>query len=324
MSELAQQTRDDVDPRFAAAESLFFVIGAQKAGTSWLHDFCCNHPEICVPLWKECNYWSIWDNTGVVGDQLRGERRRREKWRSIPYKLRQLGILGAPLTNLEKIVDHLLRAVCHPGPPHKDYADALFHMTHEGTRACGEISPQYARLDAETYRKMFELNPKTRFIFSMRDPVSRYISAMQHGLRGWAANSGYVETDAAVSAIMADIEKPDLWSAVDTEYLDTIERLERYVPRADIHYVFFEDLFEQHAIDRFCDFIGVSRKSADFDKKVNPGGDLGSRLPDSVRVALANRWAHVYRGISEKFGDAVPAKWAESAALITDDRLAYA
>lgn len=49
---------DPVDPRFTAAPCIFFVIGAQKSGTTWLHEYFVRHRDVAVPAWKETNYWN--------------------------------------------------------------------------------------------------------------------------------------------------------------------------------------------------------------------------------------------------------------------------
>mgnify|MGYP001814643827 CR=1 FL=1 len=38
-----------VDPRFDDVGCLFFVIGAQKAGTTWLSRYFLEHPHVSVP-----------------------------------------------------------------------------------------------------------------------------------------------------------------------------------------------------------------------------------------------------------------------------------
>lgn len=37
--------------------ALAYCIGAQKAGTSWLHHQLLQHPQVCFPLGKEPHYW---------------------------------------------------------------------------------------------------------------------------------------------------------------------------------------------------------------------------------------------------------------------------
>jgi len=37
----------------------FLGIGAQKAGTTWLYEMLCQHPEITFPAGKEIHYWNV-------------------------------------------------------------------------------------------------------------------------------------------------------------------------------------------------------------------------------------------------------------------------
>ena len=47
------------DPRLRRPACLFYGIGAQKAGTTWVHDYLSGHPQVKVPaLFKEQQYWN--------------------------------------------------------------------------------------------------------------------------------------------------------------------------------------------------------------------------------------------------------------------------
>lgn len=50
---------DAVDGRFASVDLLFFVFGAQTAGTTWLSHYFKPHPNVSVPEWKEYGYWNM-------------------------------------------------------------------------------------------------------------------------------------------------------------------------------------------------------------------------------------------------------------------------
>lgn len=48
----------------------FLIIGAQKAGTTWLYDVLRRHPDIFLPDTKELSYFSRLDSDGHVLDQF--------------------------------------------------------------------------------------------------------------------------------------------------------------------------------------------------------------------------------------------------------------
>ncbi|MFA5940173.1 MAG: sulfotransferase [Sinimarinibacterium sp.] len=53
----------------------FLCIGAQKAGTSWLHSQLVPHPEVLFPAGKEAHYWD-WVQRGKRPDDIDGYRRK--------------------------------------------------------------------------------------------------------------------------------------------------------------------------------------------------------------------------------------------------------
>ena len=59
----------------------FLGIGAQKAGTSWLYEMLCLHPEISFPRGKEIHFWVLFRERGIhwyeqgfaEGEKIEGE-----------------------------------------------------------------------------------------------------------------------------------------------------------------------------------------------------------------------------------------------------------
>ena len=49
--------REPRDKRELTLSISFFCIGAQKAGTTWLHEVLLQHPSLCLPIEKEVHFW---------------------------------------------------------------------------------------------------------------------------------------------------------------------------------------------------------------------------------------------------------------------------
>ena len=49
--------REPRDKRELTLSVSFFCIGAQKAGTTWLHEMLRQHPSLCLPTEKELHFW---------------------------------------------------------------------------------------------------------------------------------------------------------------------------------------------------------------------------------------------------------------------------
>ena len=108
----------------------FLGIGAQKAGTTWLHRMLKRHPQIGFAQGdagnlKEVHFWDKKQERGL------------------------------------------------------DWYVSLF----QSDRIMGDITPAYAILPARTVRSIYELNPRVRMIYILRNPVERAWSAALMTLR---------------------------------------------------------------------------------------------------------------------------------------------
>ena len=296
--------RKPADPRFSSVPTLFFGIGAQKAGTTWLHRYFRTHPEIATPALKETTYWTYVD----LGRPHGWARKRAERFGAgpglLPTLLRRV---GSPFPSLRP-EEMQLQARMLDAPParHGRYADLLFHG-HRGEPALGEISPNYALLDSSTFAEMAALSEGTRFFYILRDPVARTLSGLRMALdHGWLRD-GAGTLDAAIGAALED---PEGDFAIRSSRYDTaVARLEAVVPRERIHMMFYETLFDQATIDGLTDFLGVGRHPAQTERRVLRGRKTRER-PSAERIAaLRATLAPVYEFAAERFGEAVPPGW---------------
>lgn len=297
-----------VDPRFGDIQTMFFLIGGQKCGTTWLHRYFFEHPEIATPLWKETNYWASVEGLDHSANLRRAYEKTKPTFKKIVSGL--LGKRGAVDRNFERSVKLCHRALQSPGVPHSLYADALFMSETPETLAIGESCPQYSLLSSDTFRQMFTLSPNGRFIYIMRDPVQRVISGIKHTLRAEHGRQG-VKSE-MIEARLSNIAKPNWFHTQMTSYHDNIRRLEAVVPPDRIAYFFFEDLFKQETVGAICDFLGVSHHPANLEKRVNadPRPQIGVSEAAERKVYAA--FEPVYKAITARFGDAVPEAWYQT------------
>ena len=203
------------------------------------------------------------------------------------------------------------RASRNPGPSHTAYADALFQEYQPAVTAVGEICPSYAGLSTRTLSDMHALNENTRFIFFMRDPAKRLISWLKHSLRKQTGPDG-LEYTVLAERVKKAVAERNSGPHQATRYMTTISTIEAVIPPEQIFYVFFEDLFTQPKIDEMCDFLGVSRFPAKFDRHVNADTAPSVQLTDEAYTEVVSSLAEVYETIFAKFGDRVPSAWHHS------------
>lgn len=311
------------DPRFFKPKTMFFGIGAQKCGTTWLSDYLLGHPQVATPVWKEQNYWHVVAEGGGPGRNLEARRRQRQAMGPFFAALRDIGWTTAAKRN--KGAGLALKAADNAGWPHKAYADAIFlRQSADHFRSAGEISPSYALLPAETFAEMAKLSDAPRFVFLMRDPVNRIVSGIRHALnKDYPDGSfGQQEFDAVIANVLTEADEH---VAVQKSRYDlTIAALESVIPTDQIGYFFFETFFDQNEVNRLCRFLSISEHPAELEKVVHLGKGKTIQLRDEDRVRLATSLAPCYAALRTKFGSELPAAWAKSEALIVPEKIVNA
>ncbi len=137
-------------------ELSFLVIGAQKAGTSWLHSLLqkCNHSRISLPMeQKEVHFWDWHYRKGFQ------------------WYIRQFNFP----THKKKVMSS--KQDLDRG------ASSTTNNFNDNNTLYGEITPCYIVLPPETISEIFHCFPKLKLIFIARDMVDRVWSAMIMELR---------------------------------------------------------------------------------------------------------------------------------------------
>jgi hypothetical protein len=190
----------------------FLVIGAQRAGTTWLHRVLRQHPALWLPPVKELHYFDRLETTRTCLD---AKERRRVKMK---------GLLS---------LDPWLFRYWFAARGDAWYA-SLFQDAQSRGLIAGEITPAYAILDEDVLRRIERMNRKVKLIFVMRDPVERAWSAVNNAVKKGVAETPNVEDT---------IERArNPGSAARSAYADTIKRIEAIFPSDQIYYCFFEEL----------------------------------------------------------------------------------
>ena len=228
----------------------FLVIGAQRAGTTWLHRVLRQHPSLWLPPVKELHYFDRLEIKRTIVD---------------PKERRRVGL--KQLLSLDPwLVSYWLRA----------RSDEWYARLFRGAKAkglvAGEITPAYATLDASVLRRIKRLNDNIKLIFVMRDPVERAWSAVNNAAKKGAADASSVEKSIKRAR--------ESGAAARSAYADTIKRLEAVFPANQVHYCFFEDLRDRPEAltsDLFS-FLGVE-----------PVAPTPVQLPQAVNVAAGSK-----------------------------------
>jgi len=268
-----------------APRTLAFVVGAQRCGTTWLHDYLTTHPEVSTGLAKEGNYFahlyrSIDDPRY---DPAKPSRRS-------PLSPRRMRAARAVLVAGGHPRVLALRLAALRG----DFVS--FFGQGSDAPVLADVSSYYSLLDAEAYRAMAAAHPDTRFVLLLRDPVARAWSDVK-----WRA-AGDVGA-AAEQALKAGGIPPR------SDYRRMLETLEDAVPAKRMLVLFHEHMFSDAGMAQLTDFLRIGALPGDYSRAINagPGGDIPANWAAQMRAKLAP----VYDAMHARFGDAVPSTWRD-------------
>jgi len=310
---LTDQSRADALPDYPAPPfprdaTMFFCIGAQKAGTSWLHDYLSRSDEVHFSRNKELHYFDVRAGLGqlslkirinamhILADKLDPENRRLNT--SVVNRLRDAADLLSIYTGKGGGADR-----------HDPYLAYLL-AGRSKQPVVGDITPAYAILSPGDFSDMASIGG-AKFIFILRDPVSRMWSQVRMDVD--AANSQDISADERMrlcierARMLQDIGRlPNIERA---NYTRTIKNLEAAVHADRILYVFHEELFTGPATKQICDFLGIRHYAPEAEKRVNQG--VSVPLPDDIRAIFRDAFAPQYDAMRARFGDRLPASWME-------------
>lgn len=280
-------------PAWPEGVTLLVGVGAQKAGTSWVYHYLQRHPACRPGPMKEIHYFDT-----ISGFQQLGRKTHARKAATLERK---------PVNRAQAQLDGVrrLQAICEaPDADHQSYIDLMTEGLVPGQVAL-DITPSYAVIDAPVFRQIAGLGD-TRFLFVMREPVSRVWSAVRMQMAKKVEDPA--EFEAACQErldLMLERESKREFSRAD--YAGTLRRLEDCVPEGRRLVLFYENLFMQETADRICAFLGIASQPVDDLGVVNQGMRAEMR-PDQA-TALAIKLRPQYQAVCAAFGAQVPEAW---------------
>ena len=275
------------------SQAIFLLgVGAQKAGTSWLHRELSRCDQVNFGFQKE---YKAFTNLGA-GNVIRQNVDRRfgkaidcEHFEALSH------------ANKQRWMQSDARYYCH-------YFRRLID-TNPALLATGDISPHYSELNAASFRRIKSLLEaggfEVKVILLLRDPVERIWSQLRMLRRQnrFPDLCGYRSEETALAVLH---RHPRF--AAKTKYHHTIQALDQAFPAEHIHVDFYERLFKPEAHSRLAGFLDLDLPSADFTTRVNASPKQGEVCPMLQRtVALA--YEDLYQAMIKRFGSTVLDLW---------------
>ncbi len=287
---------------------LAFVIGATKAGTSWLFRYLEGHPDCHMRSVKELHYFDALD-FGERAFHLHEMEQRLSELRD--------QLLVAPRDRLDllqrKIADHQDLIALHrrAGEDVPAYLEYLNHG-RRGQALIGDVTPAYSLLSAGRLAQMATLAPITRFVYVLRDPVSRLWSHLRMNA---ARRAGAPEDIPARTNRMFWRYGRGRFPGMHLrgDYRGALERLDRALDPTRLLVLFYEELFRQDTIDRLCAFLGIgpSPAAVHVPVHVGPAVEMTEEQRRHARQWLAPQYHYVQQSLGR-----VPEAWRANMAEV--------
>lgn len=280
----------------------FLVIGAQKAGTTWLDRNLRTHPQMWLPPEKEIHFFDL-PRPLPFAALLFAPKRAARHWAKA-----RLVRDWAKVKAGEQSLGWYLRYYFQPRT--RRWYQSLFRPAPG--RICGESTPRYATLSAVKIARIHRLMPHLKLIYVLRDPIDRMWSdaAMFQGIR-FGGRGMENAPSAKVAAFLQDRR-----NLQHSRYAENLARWEQVFDPSQVCLVFQDDIAHQpaHVLRTVTDFLGVGPTPAGI-------AELKSRInsktyppPDkAAEMFLANELLDDLRALSKRLPHRYTRKWLERA-----------
>lgn len=275
-------------------EKTFFLgLGMGKAGSTWLYDYLCRHPEVSPGCLKEMH---------VIGTPEYHTMFRSIK--NIPWhKFEGRGWLKQQLLRAWFRVDW------------NRYFDHFERCLVSDASVTGELAPSnmFADKDAlQRVKKEFASRGiRVVAVFVMRDPVDRLYSNVRY-VAHRRKSSRYLQkvkgTGKERFLDMLASETQDYYA----NYGSVLSRIESVFSPDDTFIELYEDLFQQSAVDRLTATLGIDSFPGKFNERIN-AAPKSEELNDDLARMAANKYIGTYKDVAALFGaDRVKDSWPYS------------
>lgn len=223
----------------------FLVIGAQKAGTTWLDRNLRTHPQIWLPPEKEVHYFDL-PRPLPFAALLFAPKRAARHWAKA-----RLVRDWAKVKAGEQSLGWYLRYYFQPR--NNRWYRSLFRPT--AGQICGECTTRYATLPDKAIKRISKLMPNAKIIYLLRDPIDRMWSdlAMFQGSRFGGRGLQNAE-ETVVDSFLSNRS-----NLAHSQYASNLERWETFYPSSRIFIGYVEEISQcpKELLRRIHEFLGI-------------------------------------------------------------------
>ena len=258
------------------AGTFLLGVGAQKAGTSWLHKQLNQRNDAHFGFLKE---YHIQDALNLKAFANYGQGK---YWNLGPRSLRRRWLMGDPSR-------------------YYNYFQGL--LQRPGIALTGDITPSYAAIPASSLcsiREQFDQrNIQVCPVFLMRDPIERLISKQRMKCR----KSGKNDAASEIAALRHLAASRPRGATLRGDYAHTLNNLETAFGLANCFIGFYETLFTPDTFCSLCTTLRIPYTEPNWDEQVNRSR-TATTIPDDLLEELGRWQAGSYTAVQQRFPDA--------------------
>lgn len=280
--------------------NFFICIGIGKSGTTWLYRVLDIHPDTKMPPVKEINYFqldsrikkaSIYDRFFSKHPQLIQRRKQSIKViKKVKKKLKHLKLEG--IKDLYWLFNFFFF----------NQNDKWYKKLFSSKKLSGAVSVNYPALSIEDIKRVKKLNPKTKIIIALRDPIDRRWSAIKmHLIKRKGRNSISEVPQKDVQEYINEVV-PDFY-----DYTNLIKKWGGEFTENQILIYYYEELKgnPQKLYNKICRFLEIKPvETSIVNRAINKG--IEEKIPEMYKQELVER---LYPYI-EKFAKSNPNKYS--------------
>lgn len=288
-------------PEKADATTYFVAVGAQKAGTTWLHSVLSAHPDVYVTRCKELHYFNA-----VYGTDFH----KLPKALSAFLRLKAVLVPNALQSRLLELFGGGRRARVAMLAYQKNdawYRALLNRPQDKPVIARGEITPAYMIVSETALRHMRDLLPGVKIILILRNPIDRVWSSYRYFVKERGLGS------LSSKAFREFMERKDVVER--TDYEAAYNRLLKVFPREQLLVLFYEQLRDApetflSQVYEFLDVPHLEREHAEKFGSRSVNASPSSAIPSEDRQALVEQFGHLAVFAKQTFAS-VPEEWED-------------
>jgi len=227
----------------------FLVIGAQKAGTTWLDRNLRCHPQIWLPPEKEIHFFDLPRPLPFAALLLAPVRAARH------WTKARLARDWAKIKTGEQTFAWYLRYYFFPRTKH--WYRSLFRPGRG--QICGEATPRYATLPEKEIEHIRRLMPDLKIVYLLRDPIDRMWSDLAMFQRPRFGGRGLRRAEKEnIRHFLGDRE-----NLAHSRYAENLARWEKYFGPEQVFIGFQEEIVSQpeDLLHRVLAFLGATNNA---------------------------------------------------------------